>query len=140
MSTTVQHFQAMQAHGQNTTTITSFGGIEYYLDPAAAQAISFQTPRPSNGFFDSLKGDLHACTVIDYLRDHFNEEDLAAISSDFALRDDVWTPAFLEGEASCHYEIATESCLQYDTSQQSSYSKRPKAPNYALRKMGSTFF
>ena len=137
---TVQNLQATQAHEQSTVTTTSFEGVEYCLGPATAQKISFQPSRPWNGFFGGLKGDLCACTVIDYYKDHFDKEDIAIITSEFTRRDDVWTPAFLEGEASCYHEIATESCLQYDTSQQSSYSKGPKVRNYALRKMGFTFF
>ena len=122
MSTNVPNIQAMQTHGQGITTITSFGGIEgieYYLDPAAAQVISFRPSRPSD-IFGSLQGDLCACTVVNYSKDHFDKENLAAISSEFALRDDVWTQAFLEGEISCHYEFVAENCLQYDTSQQPS--------------------
>ena len=140
MSTTVQTFQLMQAHGHCTRIIMSFGGTHYCLDPAAAQRISFQPSRPSIGLCDSLKEELHACTVIDRFKDHFNQEDLAAISFDLARYDDVWSPPFLEGEAGCCYKTATEIYLQYDTLQQSSYFKRPNLPNYALREMGPTFF
>ena len=140
MSMTVQNFRAMKTHEQSAVTITSFGGIEYYLGPATAQIISIRPSRPSDGFFGSLKGDLRACTVIDHYKDDFNKDDIAVVSSEFAQRDDVWTPAFLEGEASSYYEIATESCLQYDTSQQWSYSRSPKVRDYELRKMGFTFF
>ena len=107
MSTIVPSIQAAHAHGQITTTFTSFGGIEYYLDPAAAQVISFQPSRPSDGFFGSLKGDLRPCTVVHQSKDYLDKEDLDAFTLDLALHDDVWTPAFSEGKTSCRYEMQT---------------------------------
>ena len=109
MPTIVPSVQATQAHGQSATIITSFGGIEYYVDPAAAQVISFQPCRPSDGFFGSLKGDLHPFTVINQSKESIDKEDLDALTFDFALRDDVWTPAFSEGETSCRYEMQSRS-------------------------------
>ena len=139
MSTSERSIQAAQAHGQGTTIITTFEGIEYCLDPAAAQVISFKPSRPSDGFFSSLNEDLRPCTVINYSKDQPNKKELNAIISKTALHDDVWTPAFLEGETNCSHEIAREDCLQYNTSQQSSFFNHLKLRNYGLRKMGSIF-
>ena len=98
MPTNVRHSQATQAQGHSVTTIASFGGIKYYVDPKPAQVISFQPSRPTDGFFGSLNGDLRPCTVIDDSIDHLNMEGLGNIASFFAHYDDVWTSAFLEGE------------------------------------------
>ena len=113
MPTNVRDNPATQAQGQRTTIIASFGGIKYYVDPAPVQVISFQPSRPSDGFFSSLNGDLRPCTVIDNSNDHLNKEDLDTITSNLALHDDVWTPAFLEGETSRRHKFAIEcDCLQ----------------------------
>ena len=113
MPMNVRDSQATQAQGQSTTIFASFGGIKHYVDPAPAQVISFRPSRPSDGFFSSLNGELYPCTVIDNSNDHLNNEDLDTITSNFALHDDVWTPAFLEGETSRSHKLAIEfDCLQ----------------------------
>lgn len=112
MSKIVPSIQAAHAHGQITTTITSFGGIDYCLDPAAAQVISFQPSRPSDGFFGSFKGDLRPCTVINQSKDYLDKEDLDAFTFDLAPHEDVWTPTFAEGKTSCRYEM--QSRIAYD--------------------------
>ncbi len=109
MSTNVGELQAkrgLEAHGHKITTIASFGDNEYYLDPAAAEVISFQPSPPWHDFFDSLEGDLHPCTVINRSKDQLDNEDFHIITSDFTLHDDVWTPAFLEGETSYRLKVA----------------------------------
>ena len=82
----------------STSIITTFAGIEYYLDVAPAQAITLRPPRPFARLFSGLNGYLLPCTVINSSKDQLNEEDLDTISTKFALHDDVWTRAFLEGE------------------------------------------
>lgn len=109
MLTIVQATHDGRAYGQCTTVVTTFGGIEYYIDQAPAQVITFQSPR-SDGHFSSLKGDLLPCTVIKWSEDQLDKEDLDATSAKFALHDDVWQPAFLEGETSCRHGIAIENC------------------------------
>ena len=109
MSLTVTKDEATHdfgVHAQNTTIVTTFGGIEYYLDQAPAQVITLQPSRPLVRLFSSLSGDLFPCTVINSSKDQLNKEDLDAISAKFALHDDVWTQAFLEGETRCRREIA----------------------------------
>ncbi len=109
MSTNVGELQAkrgLEACGQRITTIATFGDNEYYLDPAAAEVISFQPSPPSNGFFDSLKGDLRPCTTINRSKDQLGNEDFHVITSDFTLHDDIWTPAFLEGKTSYRLKVA----------------------------------
>ena len=77
--------------------IASFGGFGYYLDHPAADVISFQPSRPANDFFSRHKGDVSPCTVINWSKAQFNQDDLNTVTSKLALQDDVWTPAFLEG-------------------------------------------
>ena len=114
MPTSVRNSQAAQAHGQSTSIIiASFGGIQYYVDPTPAKLISFRPSRPSDGFFNSLNGDLGPCTVIDYSNDHLNKQNLDNIISNIALHDDVWTSAFTQGETSRRHQSAIEfDCLQ----------------------------
>ena len=110
MSTIVTQKEAshgFHTHGQNIVAIATFGGIEYYLDQTSAEIITFQPSRPSSGLFSGLNGDLFPCTVINWSKDHFNKEDLDAISAKFALHDDVWTQAFLQSETSWR-EIPTQ--------------------------------
>lgn len=89
-----------------TTTLIIFGEIEYYLDQAPTEVISFPASHPPEGLFSGFQGDVLPCTVINWSADHFDSADLYAIGTKFALRDDVWTAAFLEGETSCRHEIA----------------------------------
>ena len=93
-------------HASSTTIIASFGGIKYYLDTAPAQVVALQPSRPLIGSFSALNGDLFPCTVINLSKDQLNKEDLDRIIAEFALYDDVWTHAFLEGETSCRGAIA----------------------------------
>lgn len=94
MPTSVGNSQATQAHGQSTSIIiASFGGIQYYVDPAPAQVISFRPSRP-------FKEDLRSCTVLNCSNDHLNEQGLDNLISNVALHDDVWTSAFMKGETS----------------------------------------
>ena len=109
MSTIVRRIQgthASKTDGQINTGLVTFGEIEYYLDQAPAEIISFRASHPWEWLFSSCQGDILPCTVIDWSTDQLKKADLDAISTDIALRDDVWTPAFLEGETSCHHEIA----------------------------------
>ena len=93
-------------HASSTTIITTLGGIKYYLDTAPTQVITLQPSRPLVRSFNALNGDLFPCTVINLSNDQLNKEDLDGISAEFALYDDVWTHAFLEGETSCRGTIA----------------------------------
>lgn len=109
MSNVVQKFQAthdFKSYEQSTTVFVTFGNIEYYLDQAPAEIITLQPSRSSDGLFSGLKGGLLPCTVIDWSKEQLDKEDLDAISAEFAIRDDVWTPVFLEGKNSCRHEIA----------------------------------
>ena len=113
MSTIVPKIQATResrAYGRINTVIVTFGDFEYYVDQSSAHVITVQPSRPLDGIFTGLKGDLLPCTVIDWAKEQLKKEDLNAISANFALRDDVWTPAFLESETSRRHEIAFENC------------------------------
>ena len=113
MPTNVRDSQATQAQEHSVTTIASFGGIKYYVDPKPVQVISFQPSRPTDGFFSSLNGDLRPCTVIGTSDELLNVEGLGTYSSFYARYDDVWTSAFLEGERNRRHKYAIEfGCLQ----------------------------
>lgn len=104
MSTVMQAVQEThdsKVYQQHTNTVITFGGIDYYLDQAPAHVISFQPSKPADRLSDGLQQNLLPCTAINWSKDQLDKEDLDAISAKFVLRDDVWTPAFLEGEASC---------------------------------------
>ena len=94
----VQTTEKFRECEQSTTVVV--GEIEYYLHQVPAHVITFQPSRPLDGLFSGLKGDLRPCTVTDWSEDQLNKEDLDSISAKYALHDDVWTPAFLEGENS----------------------------------------
>ena len=113
MPTNVRDSQATQAQGHSVTTIASFGGIKYYVDPKPVQVISFQPSRPTDGFFSSINGDLRPCTVISSSDESLNMERLDAIPAFFTHFDDVWTSAFLEGETNRRHQYAIGfDCLQ----------------------------
>ena len=113
MPTNVRDSQATQAQGHSVTTIASFGGIKYYVDPKPVQVISFQPSRPTDGFFSSSNGDLRPCTVISSSDESLNMERLDGIPAFFAQIDDVWTSAFLEGETNRRHQYAIDlDCLQ----------------------------
>ena len=113
MPTNVRDSQATQAQGHRVTTIASFGGIKYYVDPKPIQVISFQPSRPTDGFFSSVNRDLRPCTVI-CSSGHLNIDGIPTV---YARLDDVWTSAFLEGETNRRHKFAIEfDCLQQDTS------------------------
>ena len=113
MPTNVRDSQATQTQGHSVTTIASFGGIKYYVDPEPAQVILYQPDRPSDGFFSSLNGDLRPCTVIACSDDSHTRESLVNVNSFFSQFDDVWTPAFYEGETNHRHKLAIEfDCLQ----------------------------
>ena len=117
MPTNVRDSQATQTQGHSVTTIASFGGIKYYVDPEPAQVVLYQPARPSDGFFSSLNGDLRPCTVIICSANNHTRESLTNITSVFSNLDDVWTPAFYEGETSRRHTLAIEfNCLQEDAS------------------------
>lgn len=120
MATVVRNMQAthdLENDERSTTIITSLGGIDYYLDGSAAVVIFSQLLRPSNAFSNSIEGDLRPCTVVDWSKDHLNKEDLSAISSKYTVHDDVWTPAFLEGENILSDKNSIGNCLQHVSSQ-----------------------
>lgn len=99
MSTLVQAIQEThdsKVYQQRTTTVVTFGGIDYYLDQAPVHVISFQPSKPADRLSNGLQQNLLPCTVINWSKDQLDKEDLDAISASFVLRDDVWTPAFLE--------------------------------------------
>lgn len=113
MSTIVQAIQEThdsKVYQQRTTTVITFGGIDYYLDQAPAHVISFQPSKPTDRLSNGLQENLLPCTVINWSKDQLYKEDMDAISAKFVLRDDVWTPAFLEGEASRRTKTATKDC------------------------------
>ena len=97
---------------RRTTTITTFGNVQYLLDQVAAQVISFGPSRRFKDFLTSPKGELRPCTVIEWSKDHLDKHDLNVLRSDFAVQDDVWMPEFLEGEIYCCNEAAVDHCLQ----------------------------
>ncbi len=86
------------ARAQITTTIATFGGIEYHVDQIAVHIINLQPHCRVVGLFHGLKRDLYPCTVINLSKGQIIQVELDAITTEFALRDDVWTQAFLEGE------------------------------------------
>lgn len=94
----LQTTENFRFYEQSTTIV--IGEIEYYIDQAPAHVITFQPSRPLDGLSRGLKGDLRPCTVTDWSEDQLNKENLDSISAKFALHDDIWTPAFLEGENS----------------------------------------
>lgn len=117
MSTTVQNIQWIRRsiyHEKNTTITTTFGGIEYLLDQTAVP-LSFLPSRSLDGFFNTLKGDLRPCTLINWREEIINRRDLDDIVSEqavqFAGQDDVWTSPFLDGETSYSHETALEHRL-----------------------------
>ena len=109
MSVVVQETQGKHSSkncGQIPATCIVFGGIEYYLDQAPTEVISFPSSHPPEGLFSGFQGDFLPCTVINWSAEQFERADLNAAATKLALRDDVWTPVFLEGETSCRHEIA----------------------------------
>ena len=96
MSTVVR---SSMADEPKYSIIAAFGGIEYYLDQSPAHTISLQTYYSSDEVFSGFKGDPIPCTVFNASKDEFNNEDLDAVGSKLAHRDDVWTPAFLQSES-----------------------------------------
>ena len=131
----IQATHGLQSHGKDSTVIKTFGEIDYHLDQAAAEVISFQPSRPSDGFFGSHNRDVLPCTVVNWSNEHFSKKDLDAITAKYALHDDVWTPAFLQGEANNCHEVGIGHCLQCDKLQQLSYSNRTRKRRYVSRKI-----
>lgn len=114
MSTNVQNIQGIHRsviHERNSTITKTFGDAEYLLDQIAVPPLCFRCSRSLNGLFNSLKGDLRPCTLIKRREEDSDKQDLDAIISNFTVHDDVWTPAFLEGETSFSHEKALENCL-----------------------------
>ena len=122
---TIQGIHASETREQTTTFSTSFGGIEYYLDQSPAEIISSQAP--AEGLFSGSQGEVLPCTVINWSEDQLKKVDLDAISTKFALRDDVWTSEFLEGKTSCRLEVSiltTKSVTPVDS------RHPPNTPNF----------
>ena len=114
MSTNIQNIQGIHRsviHEKNTTITKTFGDAEYLLDQIAVPLLSFRRSRSLNGFSNSLKGDLRPCTLINWGEEDSDKQDLDAIISNFTVHDDVWTPAFLDGETRFSHEKALEHCL-----------------------------
>lgn len=121
---TIQGIHASETRGQ-TKISTTFGEIEYNLDQAPAGIISFQAP--AEGLISGSQGDVLPCAVINWSEDQLKKADLDAISTKFALRDDVWTSEFLEGKTSCRFEISIMT-TKNETPIDSRHS--PNTPNF----------
>lgn len=90
-------------HNERIINIFTFGGVEYYVHQAPSHRLTFQpSPKQSLTGYDSLRS-LYPCSVVNWSEGRFDKDNLNAISAELDFYDDVWTPAFLDGE--------TSSCL-----------------------------
>ena len=132
ISTTVPNIQAKHdsrlSHQTSTATIITVGEVEYYLHHAPAHVLSFHPSHPSRQLFLGLDQDLLPCTVIDWSKDQLNKDDLEALTANFALHDDVWTPAFLQGETRCRPCNYNQGVANSMTPSNSRHS--PNAPKF----------
>jgi len=79
-------------------SIVSIGEQDYYVHPTPIQRFTLQ---PSVSFTTPVGDpqDFFPCTIINWRGDCFDSDDLRKSVSDFASRDDVWTPHFLAGKS-----------------------------------------
>jgi len=88
----------VEAKGRCPVNLIDVGGDDYYVHPEASHRLSLS---PS-AFLEVPRGspatDLVGCTVVDWTQDHFTEDDLTDIATNFASHDDVWSSSFLASE------------------------------------------
>jgi len=85
----------VEAKGRCPVNLIDFGGDDYYVHPKPSRRLSLSPSAFLEVPYGSPATDLVGCTVVDWTQDHFTEDDLTDIATNFASHDDVWNPGFL---------------------------------------------
>lgn len=89
--------------GERMMNFIAVGGIDCYLHQGPSHHLTSLPSQTQNSTGFNASRDLYPCSVINWSKGRFDKENLNAISAELAHHDDVWKPAFLEGEIStCH--------------------------------------
>ena len=81
-----------------STTLIAVASNDYYVNQLPFHRFFFSPSAFHEVAPKSFAKHLITCTIVNWAKDEFTEEDLNTIASSFASHDDVWNQAFLAGK------------------------------------------